>query len=124
MCKMLTGLFLALTILRPLGDLRMNDLWQILPDVSADAEQVVAEGQANYRKELSRCIKERVQTYILDKGAQLGLSLSVEVELSDDPIPKPLRVRLRGDVSPYAKGRLQQILQEDLGIRKENQIWT
>ena len=39
-------------------------------------------------------------------------------------IPIPIKVRLSGKASPYAKGQLQQIITEELGIEKENQIWT
>ena len=122
--KLLTGLFLALTIVSPLAELRLNDLSQILPDASYEVEQAVGQGQLCYEKELARCISERVEAYILDKGAQLGVSLSVEVELSEDPMPVPVRVRLKGNVSPYVKSRLQQILAKELGIGKEEQIWT
>jgi hypothetical protein len=60
----------------------------------------------------------------LDKAQALNTALEVEVTLSDDEIPIPVKVRLSGKVSPYAKGRLQQIISEELGIERENQIWT
>ena len=122
-CKMLSGIFLLLTLLSPIADLRLGDLSQMLPDVSYEVERAVEQGKASYQNELARCISERVETYILDKGAQLGVSLSVQVELSEDPMPVPARVRLEGNVSPYAKSRLQQILANELGIGKEDQIW-
>jgi hypothetical protein len=46
------------------------------------------------------------------------------VTLSDELPPVPVEVRLSGDISPYIKTRLQSILEDDLGISKENQIWT
>jgi hypothetical protein len=122
--KLITGLFMVLAILSPLADLRMNDLSHILPDVSDEVKESVEKGQESYSKELARCISERVEAYILDKGGQLGVSLDVQVELSEDPMPVPVRVRLKGNVSPYTKSRLQQILAKELGIGKEDQIWT
>lgn len=121
---MITGIYLALIIFAPFSSFRLGDLADKFPDISAEAQQAVNHGQETYQKELSRCIRERLETYILDKGTQLGVSLTVEVELSEDAMPVPVRVRLCGNVSPYAKSRLQQILRDELGIDKENQIWT
>ncbi len=122
--KMLTGMFLALTVLTPLTNLRLSDALDLLPQISADAREAVAEGEASTKNALRQGITAQVEAYILDKAERLGLSLAVEVELSKDAIPVPIRVRLRGNASPYAKQKLQAILRDDLGIEKENQIWT
>ena len=73
---------------------------------------------------LAQFIKERTQSYILDKAQSLNAVLDVEVTLSDDEIPVPVKVCITGKVSPYARGRLENLIIEDLGIEKENQIWT
>lgn len=122
-CQMIAGLFLALTVLAPFADLRLGDFEKLLPDIDNGAQIAVENGKADYEKELVRCISDRVEAYILDKGQDLGLSLTVEIELSDDAMPKPVGVRLRGEASPYAKRRMQQILADELGIAKENQLW-
>ena len=90
-------------------------------DLVTDA---VAEGEQQTKTALARLIKQRTCAYILDKAQALNVALEVEVTLSDDDIPVPEAVRLKGKVSPYAKGRLQTIIAEDLGIEKERQTWT
>ena len=122
--KMLTGIFVAITVIGPITRLHVSDVLDLLPDVSADAQAAVAQGEASAKKALADSISNQIESYILDKAAQLGVTLAVEVELSQDVIPVPVGVRLQGNVSPYAKTRLQSILRDDLGIDKENQIWT
>lgn len=122
--KMLTGIFMAVTVIGPITQVRLSDALELLPDISADAQAAVSEGEASAKNALAESISSQLEAYILDKAAQLGVTLIVEVELSDDIIPTPARVRLKGNVSPYAKTRLQDILRSDLGIDKENQIWT
>ncbi len=122
--KMLTGIFMAVTVLTPLTNFRLSDALELLPQLNTDAQGAVAQGEASAKKALQEGISHQVEAYILDKAEKLGVKLAVEVELSSDAIPVPVRVRLRGNVSPYAKTRLQSILQNDLGIDKENQIWT
>lgn len=122
--KMLCALFVALTVIEPIAQVRLSDLTGLLPDVSADANAAVAQGQSTAKKAMAESISSRVEAYILDKATQLGLKLTVQVELSDDTIPVPVCVRLKGNISPYLKSKLQKIIQDDLGIDKENQIWT
>lgn len=122
--KMLTGIFMAVTVIGPITQVRLSDALELLPDISADAQAAVSEGEASAKNALAESISSQVEAYILDKAKQLGVTLTAEVELSDDTIPTPVRVRLKGNVSPYAKTRLQDILRSDLGIDKENQIWT
>ena len=66
-------------------------------------------------------IKSRVQAYILDKADSFGTSLEVEVILDQDHIP--VSVELQGNISPYARAQLTEIIEEDLGIPKEHQLW-
>lgn len=122
--KLIAGLFLVFTMIQPLVSLDFSGLTDWTDQYSADASAAVAAGGQITRKALSELIKQRTETYILDKAQALNMVLEVEVTLSDDDIPIPVKVRLNGKASPYAKGRLQAIITEDLGIEKENQIWT
>ncbi len=122
MIKILTGILMALTVLGPITQIRLPDLSEL--PFSVQAQAAVLDGEETARAALSEGISTRVEAYILEKAAALGLQLTVDVELSRDPIPVPVRVYLQGNVSPYARQKLQTMIREDLGIDKENQIWT
>ncbi len=122
--RMVAALFVALTVIGPITKVRLPDLQDFLPNIAADADDAVAEGESSAKIALSESISNRLEAYILDKAAQLGVTLSVQVELSEDVIPVPVRVYLRGKVAPYAKTKLQYMIQQDLGLDKEKQIWT
>lgn len=122
--KLICGLFLTFTVLRPLMNVDLTDCLRWTDCYDREATQAVAIGTEQTKKALTEIIKQRTQAYILDKAQALNTVLEVEVTLSDDDIPVPLKVRLKGKISPYAKGRLQATIAEDLGIEKENQIWT
>ena len=121
--KLITGVFLLFTLIRPLYSLDLLGAAQWWQGYDEQAAQAVAQGKEQARKSMAELITQRTQAYILDKAQALNTALEVEVTLSDDEIPVPVKVRLKGKVSPYAKGRLQQIVTEELGIEKENQIW-
>ena len=122
--KMVAGIYMALTVISPLTQICLSDAGDWLPHIALDTQEAVQQGVLIGKNALAESISTQVEAYILDRAKQLGVTLTAEVELSEDTIPVPVRVRLQGHIGPYAKGRLQQILQEELGISKENQIWT
>ncbi len=122
--KMVMGIFLALTVISPWAKLQLTQLEDLQLTVRADADAAVADGNSRTNLALQDIIKSQTEAYILDKAQQLNLALTVQVELTGEHIPVPTAVRLQGDASPYAKSRLQAIIVQDLGIAKENQLWT
>lgn len=122
--RLICGIFLAFIAICPLTQIELEDLPVISSDYLEEAEAVSADGEILAAEVLTDIIKERTEAYILDKARSLNAELTVEVTLSGDAIPVPLSVRLIGSISPYGKSRLQAILEDELGISKENQIWT
>lgn len=122
--KLLTGIFLALTVVSPLAKVEIGRLADTAEDYRADGLAAAALGEEMTRQTLAESIKAQSEAYILDKAAALEVTLTVQVEVSDEEIPVPYRVRLAGKVSPYAKNKLSGIITEDLGIERERQIWT
>ncbi len=122
--KLMTGCFMLLTLLTPLGGIRLGSLEDLISDVSADADAMAAAGENSARQELVLRITERTQAYILDKAAALGADVRVQITVSDDDIPVPSGVTVSGSISPYAKKRLEAVLTTDLGISEEAVKWN
>ena len=123
MAKLIAGLFLAFTVIRPVANISLDGLSDFTSAYSDAGQQAAAAGESLTKEALAASIKTQTEAYILDKAAALQVDLEVEVTLSDENIPTPTAVRLSGKVSPYAKARLQSIITEDLGIDKERQTW-
>lgn len=121
--KLVCGMFLAFTVVKPVTQIDLAELMEVSLPYSQDAVQAADLGENSSQEAMAAIIKDETEAYILDKAAALNVSLEVEVTLDGDP-PVPTAVRLSGEVSPYAKQQLEQILYEDLGISKENQQWT
>lgn len=122
--KFLCGVFLTISLLQPLSEADFSRF--LSPETQPDTqsgEALAAMGQAYSQNLLAQCIKQDAQTYILDKAASLGLSLDAEVILSQGDIPVPESVTLTGSADDAPRSRLEQIIVQDLGIPKENQLW-
>lgn len=122
--KLICGIFLLLCVIRPLADVTLIPISPFAVPYREAAADVSSAGKEYARAQLSARIKQETEAYILDKAAQLGAEIRVEVGLSEDPLPRPVSVQIRGNIAPYSKQKLQAILSQELGIAKENQIWT
>ncbi len=122
--KLMCGCFMLLTLLAPVVGIRLGSLDVVFADVSEEAEAIRESGENSARQELVSIISQQTQAYILDKAEDLGASITVQIQCSSDTIPVPESAQITGNVSPYAKKRLTDILREDLGIPGEALTWS
>ncbi len=122
--KIMSGLILSITIIKPLISQGYFDFTQYIADVGIEAESYIDSGKITADTQWQKIIKDRVEAYIFDKATALGLDLTVNVRLSENDPYIPVSVSLAGSVSPYTKSSLSQIIENELGIPKENQEWN
>jgi hypothetical protein len=120
--KLICGIFLSLTVIRPLADIRLEEIEFLTEQVHADAESAAAEGADYAKQAMIRQIKERTEAYILDKAASFDGHITADVLVEGDP-PVIISCTIQGNLSAYAQTQLRRILEEDLGIPEEDQRW-
>ena len=118
--KLLCGLFLASAVLKPLVDVRIDNIYDFADGLTLNGDLAVSQGEKMASEEMKRIIKQKTETYILDKAKALGLDIAVVVTLEDYT---PATVTITGDVSPYAKADLCASIAQELDIPPEEQIW-
>ncbi len=121
--KLIAGVFMLLALASPLIHIRLKPT-DLISDISLQANQITASAADISRDSIGRIIIERTQAYILDKASSLGADLTVDVTLSDDEIPVPISVTIKGNISPYSKKMLAEAITKELGIATEAQIWN
>ena len=122
--KMICGLFLAFMVISPIRQIDLSD-FAITASTEADkGKEAAADGEELAADAIAQIIKTETEAYILDKAAELNAALEVRVTVSEDDLPVPVAAELSGGISPYAKRQLEAYLTDELGIPKENQIWT
>ena len=119
--QMLCGIFLLLTMIRPISDISIRNLPWMNHGITEKAENAVAEGKDYADAAMTRFIKEQCTAYILDKANLFDSHICAEFTLSADH--RPVECTIRGNVSFYAKEQLSEILETDLGIPREDQKW-
>jgi len=122
--KLLSGLFLTITVISPIIKVDVLNLKTYIDDISYSAQASVADGKSIAVDAAEDIIKQKTEAYILDKAISLGLDITAHVTLSDISPAVPQKVSLNGPISPYNKRILSKYIADELGISKENQTWT
>ena len=120
--KLLCGIFLIITLIMPFNDTNILDLSNIISQSDIDSESYVKGGEYFAHQEKEILIKEKIAAYVLDRAKEMNVDIDVTVELKQD-LSSPEVIYIAGSVSPYKKEQLQSIIENDLGVTKEQQIW-
>lgn len=120
--KLICGVFLSFTVIRPVTEVELEEFTLFTADIAADAFQISDQGQNQSYNEMEAIITGEIAAYILDKASDFSQDLQVDVKLDENLIP--VRVFLSGSISPGGKLQLEETIEKDLGIAKEDQIWS
>lgn len=124
MIKLVSGLFLSVVLLSPLRNISISSYTAYFDTVQRDAQDTVTRGEGIYRDNLNTIITERCESYILDKAYQLGAEINVHIQCDTSDIPIPVYAEISGNVSPYVRKTLQNMIADDIGIPEEKQLWV
>ena len=122
--KLLCGIFVAITVVAPLTKIQFSDYDLNIAKLQSEADKIIETADADRRNETAERIKEQTETYILKKASELNLAITVDVLIDTYDTLLPQSINITGAASPSAKGELQEIIANDLGISKENQTWN
>ena len=111
---------LAVTVWGPL--ITMDPGYSLAMTIdNVSPESYIALGRQAAFKVQEQCIKEASESYISDKAEAMGVSVTAEISLNDNM--EPYRAQLHAQDGAEQQKILEQVLEEDLGITKENQVW-
>ena len=121
--KLICGLFVTITAISPLTKITIPDISTYIGDTKTDAMRHIEEGEKSSYESMSTIISSDLEAYILDIASVYGVDIQVEILLSEEMPPSPEIIKINGNISPYVREKLQQIIVQDLGVSEENQIW-
>lgn len=119
------GLFLLITLVRPILSFRFGDMQAYFQQYQVD-ESLISDALEEGQNESARLITEQTEEYILDKAAELGANVIPEVTLAalSENYQYPYSVTLRGRWTQAQQQELTTYISQTLGIPEERQIWS
>lgn len=121
--KWICGLFLTFLVISPVRKMDVDWIWEQIDEIDMEAQRITTQAQEDTLHSIRDGIIQRTRAYILDEAEALGAEVCVVALALDEEKLIPVRVELQGNISPYHRRLLSDFLEEDLGIRKEEQIW-
>ena len=122
--RLIGGLFLTFTVIAPVIDFDLDSILEQSWAYTSHADDIAAAGQTIAAEQRSQRIKEQCETYIIDKAMSYQTQLDVDITLTNDEMPLPSAVLLKGNISPYVKSIIATWIQDEMGIPEDHQIWS
>lgn len=120
------GLIMILAAVKPLGELTYQDISAQIAKYQIKADELRSGINVGNAEIMALIIQEQTEAYILDKAAELGLEIEVEVttQQASDGWPYPTDVKVMGQLSESDIQRLGRIISEDLAVAPDRQEWS
>lgn len=120
--RLLCGVFLTIVLILPLFPASIALPLHWTQALDSQASQIAAQGLELAKSQKEAIIRQQLEAYIISKAAQVNADVDVQVTMGEDLLPSAVTVT--GRLSPAAKGKLKQMLTQDLGIPEVRQQWN
>ena len=121
--KIVMGLFMLTVLIQPLGRLSFDRMNWEFDNWMQQAQDAVKTGENYSYDAISKGITQKIEAYILDKAASVGISVTPQIYLTQELPPKLQHITLEGDAAPYVRAQLSEMIMEALGLEHEDVIW-
>ncbi len=120
------GLIMILAAVKPLAELTYQDIAMQISRYQIKADELRTGIDVGNAEIMALIIQEQTEAYILDKAAELGLEIEVEVTTleASDGWPYPVKTRISGQLSESDIQRLSRIISDELAIEPDRQEWS
>lgn len=121
--RLAAGAFIVMVTIKPLVDIRIDDMTDYFTIIEADASQIITDAQRQTAYNIAEVITERAEAYISDIALEYGAKIDVHFEIQNISPFSPERVTITGAVSPLIRENISKILEKEFNLPKEVQTW-
>lgn len=123
--RLVCGLVLLCAVLTPVAELEPEAGRAWLERYLADLETRESELQEESGQMRKSIIEEEYAAYIVDKAAEMGLTCTARVRCRAEEagLYLPEETQVAGELSDLEQSRLTQLIQTDLGVPPERQVY-
>ncbi len=125
--KFVCGVAAMLALLSIVSDFSYEGFSSYMADYRQKAYEISSEAEEQTKMSERLIIEKQCEAYILDKADELGAyvpEISVRAEWDTNGYWYPVSAELTAEVLPEVKQQLSYIIEADLGIEKDKQVWN
>lgn len=120
--NMVLGLIMTVVVLKPIINTKPFELDAYWNSLQQEREHVLNEGSEYAKLSQEEFIKEKVESYIVEKTDSLGANVVVDVSLNEENLP--VAANFSGSILPYLKLQVEDYVQRNFAIEKECITWN
>lgn len=123
-CRLAGGMALLLAAAGPvLEALDGGGLTRAVEEWSGQSQRYEQELEERNERLYLAIIEEETAAYVMDKAREFGFECAAEVTCGYDEngVPCPWEVTARGEWTPERRGRMERLLEEELGVPARRQ---
>ena len=118
--RMLSGLIIIISIVRPVLPLQLKDFSFDLESITQNGNDIIEQGSAAAESFASQIISEKINAYIETKAQALGADVRVDTILSGG---MPAEIMLSGQALPYIRSQLLTWIESEIGVERKAVHW-
>ena len=121
---LLCGTFLMFTFIAPLKHIDLEDMIGSHRWDDSIAHEAVSWGEELSWNAMGDIISDEIASYVEEKASSFGAQVRVAVAVSDEEIPVPTGIYIEGQVNPYIRRQIEDLILRELDIGGEDVRWT
>lgn len=116
--QLVVGLLLLLAIINPLRHLKLPEIFSLPSGIAGNVTQ---NQQDIYAEAVASSFRQQTEAYLEEKLQELGVDAAVQLELSggEELAIRGVSVVCQEGYTQSQEQKMEQLLQEELGVRKE-----
>ena len=122
--RLVGALILIAVVVAPVIELDAQTFVSDVGEIKVDVSDIQQNAWEKSEQLFSQLIKERCESYILDRAARSGIELEVQIIMGYNDQPYPVGARLSGHISDEDKRYMSDMIEQDLGIPIRRQEWS
>ena len=122
--RLVGGILLLLAAVGPVVRMDLDAFGKYLSALSIEADELRTGIAVESKDVMAAIIREKTETYILDKAKQLGAEVAVSVTTTADAdYPYPESAEIRGVLTEVQRNSLAMTMELELAIPRERQAF-
>lgn len=120
--RLVCGMFLMTLLISSWTNMTWRQDISVFQDAQQNSQTYVKEGAEIARQKQVQIISEQLEAYIIEKAMEMNAEIIPVVTIGEDLLPD--YVQIKGKIEPDIKETLSEVMEHDLNISKERQLWT
>ena len=118
--RLISGLLILLVVVAPLSGADLSELAEL---IKPHDTQMLDDAKENAHERFAAQVAKSTELHIEQIALGFGFEVKASVSVSQDELPKPIRVQIIGTPPPEGMKKLSEYIENNLAVPRDSQTW-